>query len=145
MRIRAFVFLLVVFSLSLSVACGKPAPTPTPTPIPPTPTRVPPTPTATPTATPTPAATPTPFPRVLFLQIDAPQDETVVNTAQMQVKGGTLPDAVVSVNGNIVSLDERGRFATTVTLVEGPNVIGVIASDLSGNQMARSLAVIYVP
>ncbi len=148
MKIRTLGLLGLIALLVITLACGS-KPTPTPTPLPPTATPTatprPPTPTPVPpTATPTPAPTPTPLPRVFFLQVQEPSDESVVATAQIAVKGATQPDATVSVNGNIAPVDERGRFAATVSLSEGPNVIDVVASDLSGNQVAKSLAIIYL-
>lgn len=69
----------------------------------------------------------------------------MVTTAQVRVEGITLPDAVVSVNGDLITVDERGNFSTQVALAEGPNVIDVVASDFSGNEVSKSLAIIYLP
>lgn len=147
MKMRALALAGIITLLVITLACGKPAPTPTPTPVPPTATPTPRPPTSTPvppTATPTPAPTPTPLPRVFFLQVEQPQDESVVTTSPITVTGATQPDATVSVSGNLVTVNERGRFTTTVNLTEGPNVIDIVASDLSGNQLSKTLAIIYL-
>ena len=146
MKIRILALIGLIALLIVPLACGS-KPTPTPTPLPPTPTATPRPPTPTPvppTATPTPAPTPTPLPNVFFLQVEQPSDESVVNVAQVTVRGATQPDATVSVKGKVVLVDERGRFAETVSLSEGPNIIDVVASDLSGNQLSKSLAIVYL-
>ena len=126
-------------------------------------------PTASPTATPTePAATATsqaptaeaptveapvvsapeptftPLPTELFLELASPQDESVVTTDSVTVSGVTTPDAVVSVNGEPVEVNALGEFSVAAVLIEGPNLIEVVASDLSSQKRAE-IAVIYLP
>jgi len=81
----------------------------------------------------------------LLLDVIEPLDETVVNTARVTVKGISAPDAVVTVNGALAELDDRGNFSLMVTLEEGPNTIEVIATDYEGNETSRVLAIIYIP
>ena len=139
--IKRLVALVTVLLLVIVVACvpapAEIAPSPTPTP----------TPTPAPTSTPTPELTPTPTPTSIgfFLQVTEPQDESIVTSSVIPVGGTTSPDAVVSVNGEVVEVDERGNFTTMVTLEEGPNIIEVIASDFEGNKESTILAVIYIP
>ncbi len=80
----------------------------------------------------------------LPLQITEPQDEITVNTSTIEVKGVTTADAVVTINGSLVDVDESGKFSTTVSLEEGPNSIEVVASDSQGNEANQVLTVIYV-
>ena len=94
-------------------------------------------PTTTPTVTPTP-------PAGLFLDVMEPQDESTITISPVGVSGTTIPDAVVSVNGEIVEVDEQGNFTTMVTLEEGPNIIEVIASDLEGNEVSKILVIFYI-
>ena len=141
---RKLSFLLVPLVL-LTVACGigrapaAPSATPPPTFSPVT----------TPTVTPTPAPGSTPaaaVPAALSLTITAPQDEVVVKDSILRVMGRTSPDAVVSVNGNIVrSVDMDGNFSAAVSLLEGPNLLEVIATDYGGSQASQVLTVIYTP
>ena len=84
-----------------------------------------------------------PLPTELFLTLDSPEDETVVSTESVSVTGMTNPDAVVSVNGQIVDVGALGEFSASVVLLEGPNLIEVVASDLS-SQVSANLAVIYI-
>lgn len=108
-----------------------------------------PAPTATASTRPTPSpeaalvAAPTPLP--FFLEVTAPEDESVLASPSVDVKGRTTPDAVVSVNGGPVAVDADGSFTVSVALEEGPNAIEVLASDFQGNQAARVLTVIYAP
>jgi len=81
----------------------------------------------------------------LALEISTPQDESVVTSATIVVSGTTEANAVVSVNGVLVDIDDEGQFSTTITLEEGPNYIEVLASDYEGNEAVKSLSVIYVP
>lgn len=99
----------------------------------------------TPAPTPTPEPTPAPIPVGFFLKVTEPKDESTVTSSVIPVSGTTSPDAVVSVNSEMVEVDERGNFSTMVTLEEGPNIIEVIASDFEGNKEGSVLAVIYIP
>lgn len=98
-----------------------------------------------PTAPTSPPATPSTRPEVFFLEVREPQDESVVSVGDIRLSGATTPDAVVSVNGKIVEVDEEGNFVTMVTLEEGPNLIEVVASDFEGNEDSCILTIIYAP
>ena len=97
-----------------------------------------------PTPAPTPEETPTP-PVGFFLEVTEPKDESIVTSSVIPVSGTTTQDAVVSINGGVVEVNEEGNFTTTVTLEAGPNTIEVIASDFEGNKESAVLAVIYIP
>ena len=127
---RKVSFLLVLLVLLVVVACGPRAPV--------SPTR---------TTTPAPGVPgATPSLPALSLVITVPQDEVVVKDAVLRVVGRTSPDAVVSVDGRIVrTMDIEGNFSTLVSLVEGPNLVEVIATDYRGGQASRVLTVIYAP
>ena len=142
----------VVALAAAGCAGGEPTPTPTAAPAP--------TPTATPvpaaTAPPAPTPTPTPPPagpatltpedaERLFLQITQPEDESIVSTGAVAVQGSTTVDAVVSVNGAVVEVDAQGAFEAIVALEEGPNLIEVVASDLTGAQESVDIVVVYLP
>jgi hypothetical protein len=80
----------------------------------------------------------------LPLEVTQPEDESIVNTSEVMVKGETTADAVVTVNGILADVDADGRFSATVSLEEGPNVIEVYASDFEGREASEILSVIYV-
>lgn len=95
----------------------------------------------------TPAASfKTPAAGKVFLQLDAPADESEVSTSTVMVSGKTKPGAFVSVENQFVTADASGNFSVTVTLVEGLNTLDIIASDGdTGNTVAMTLTITYVP
>ena len=131
---------------------ASPTPTPIPTPVAsqmptPIPTLVA---SPTPTSRPMPTATPTPTPQSvlpedLFLEITEPTTESIVYDSPLALVGLTTPDAVVSVDGNTVEVNAQGQFVALLSLEPGPNVIEVVASDLSGTQETALLALIHIP
>jgi hypothetical protein len=100
---------------------------------------------STPTRTPVPTATPDPLGAQFFLNIASPEDAATVSSPSVEVAGQTRVDAVVSVNDDLVGVDESGRFKAVVVLEEGPNVIEVVASLADGQEESRVLTVFYVP
>jgi len=68
------------------------------------------------------------------LEVTAPQEDEVVSE-RVKVEGTTLPDAIVSVNAQPVSLYPDGRFETEVLLPkEGTHIITIEAVDRRGKQ-----------
>ncbi|MCZ6538766.1 MAG: hypothetical protein O6922_02945 [Chloroflexi bacterium] len=127
-----------------ATATVLPTPVPTATPLPtPTVTPVP------PTSTPTPEPTATPTPRSgtfnLSLDLEGIGDESVVRSDRLLLRGRTAADAIVSVNGVIVEVQPDGTFELTLVLEPGPNLVEIVASDLDGNSVSSSLAIISIP
>lgn len=58
------------------------------------------------------------------------------------VRGRTTPGAVVSINGVREAVDDKGRFSTSVTLVEGRNQITVAVEDVTGRSTEKSVGVV---
>ncbi len=139
---------LIILPLSLlfMLACiSTPAPAPAGTPLSTgetTPTSAP---TAEATATPQPGANPTVASGALWLNILSPLDQAVVNVAQIEVVGQAPPDTVVTINDEIVVVGPEGQFTVVVALVEGPNAIEVVASDVEGTEIDTILSVVYQP
>ena len=72
----------------------------------------------------------------------SPQGDLKLSQRSISASGLTSPDAVVSVNGMLASVDDEGNFtAENVPLNEGPNLLEIIASDLSGAMASEVLAV----
>jgi hypothetical protein len=164
MRLRGLGLIFAVSAVAALAACFEPSsrnptvvpsptstvaaePTSTPTV---TPTATATVPSASPTATATtgPAATASPLPVStvdnydLSLQLEGVGDENVVYGSIMVIKGRTLPDAILSINGVIVEVDADGRFEREIRLDPGASVIEVVASDLAGNQISAILSVV---
>lgn len=171
MPTRKIGLLGLIIAALLLAACGgeataTPVPTRTPAPSPtatlptapnPTPTLLKPT-MAAPTSTPAPTAMPTLVPTLaptptqvategeLFLQLLNPAEDAVITEIpSIEVIGRTRIDAVVTINDAVVEPDIDGRFSSTVQLEEGPNIIEVLASVASGEQIDLVLVVIYIP
>jgi hypothetical protein len=104
---------------------------PNPTPAPPTPTPLP-----------TPVATE----GELFLQLISPEEtEVFTDSSTLSVVGRTRVDAVVTINDTIVEPNIDGEFSLDVPLEEGPNIIEVVASVASGDQLDIVLVALYLP
>ena len=81
----------------------------------------------------------------LPLTVSEPINDSLVTSQTVTVRGATNADAVISVNGEIVSVDASGGFSKPVTLELGPNLIEVLASDFYGNSATLTIIVIYSP
>jgi len=79
----------------------------------------------------------------LFLIVTEPRDQSVVFTSPIPVSGRTAFDAVVSVNGVSVPVNELGIFSTAVELEVGVNFIDVVATDPEGDTLNVPIAIIY--
>ena len=80
------------------------------------------------------------------LQLVNPEEtEVFVDSDTLSVVGRTRVDAVVTINDTIVEPDIDGQFSLDVTLEEGPNIIEVVASVASGEQMDLVLVALYLP
>lgn len=80
-----------------------------------------------------------------LLLITEPENQSVVSSSRLPLSGRTGPNAIVSVNGRSVPIDRFGYFSTTMLLVEGPNIIDVVATDDDGQTLSEVVAVIYRP
>lgn len=149
--------------LLFAFACGGPSPTSTPISsqtLEPSATRTP-TPSTEVEPTPVPTSTPTTIPTAtdvssLELQVVGLSDgeaflseedviEVTVGSPGFAVVGFTNPSAVVSVDGRLTPVDELGMFVAFITLVEGPNFVDLVVSDLLGNQRSVLLVVHSIP
>lgn len=99
-----------------------------------------------PAAPPTLAVATTPTPSSLFvITVDSPREGETVRATPLTVRGQTTPGAVVSANDAVAIADPQGRFALMAPLDPGPNVLEIIASKTSGEQVFAILTVLYQP
>lgn len=111
----------------------SPGPAATATAIPATATPVPPTPSPTPTQSPV---------GDFFLAIETPESlEAVTSDTEFEVVGRASIEALVSVNDTIATLDVDGRFQATLPVELGVNVIEVVASVASGEELSEVLVI----
>ncbi len=78
-----------------------------------------------------------------WLHLFSPQDGDVVNQPSIDLNGEVPSETVLSINDDISLIQGGGKFSIPVELEEGPNVIEVVASDLSGNEISLVLTIVY--
>ena len=143
-------FLIFLGLLALTLAACGGGESPEATGEPPEATLIPantasPNPAAAPT-TETATATPVATEGDLFLQLISPPElEVFTETGTLTVTGRTRVDAVVTINDSVVEPDIDGEFSLDVPLEEGPNIIEVVVSVDSGEQLDLVLVAIYLP
>lgn len=90
--------------------------------------------------------TPTPLPTI-FLTIDKPRDEEVVDVKTISIAGTTTADATIVISTNTddqtVSPAKNGSFSTTVILQNGANRITVTAIAPNGEETSIVRTVSY--
>ena len=74
-----------------------------------------------------------------------PQDGSAVSQPTVELTGGTLPYAVVGINGIPVDINALGIFSQTLSLDEGANLIEVVAADFEDNLRFETVVVFYIP
>lgn len=75
------------------------------------------------------------------LIIDEPGNGSILNTANIQVKGITVPFGEVSVNDQVTKADKEGNFMVNLTLDEGDNNLLIVANDDKGNYSEKEIKV----
>jgi photosystem II stability/assembly factor-like uncharacterized protein len=75
----------------------------------------------------------------------SPADGDVVAQPQVELKGRTSIETVMTVNSEIHILAGGQDFILLIPLEEGPNLIEIVASDYSGNEIDIILTVTYQP
>ena len=83
--------------------------------------------------------------RPFMLVITEPKHESIVSDENIRLSGRTGPEAVVSVNGALQSVDLMGSFSTPVVLGPGPNLFDVVATNIDGRVSSSVVTVIYRP
>lgn len=93
---------------------------------------------------PTIEVTPTPS---FSLAVSKPEDESIASTEKITISGTTEPLAQIVIIGEkgeeILEADEKGIFTTEVSLVSGTNEITVTAFSESGEEVSKTLNIVY--
>jgi len=84
-------------------------------------------------------------PQPFLLFVTEPEDQSIVSQGSIRLSGRTGPEAITSINGVSVPVDELGFFSTILTLEPGPNIIDVVATNNDGRVLSTVIAVIYRP
>ncbi len=77
----------------------------------------------------------------VVLEVLSPKDGEVASTREIQVSGKASPEAIVTVNDDIVIVKSDATFKSTVPLSADLNLIEVLASNESGSEAAVELSV----
>jgi hypothetical protein len=99
--------------------------------------------------TPTQEVEPTPPPEVekLSLIITTPEDDSISSEEKIEVSGETASFSTVVIlypEGEVViQADQQGNFSSEITLVGGANEIKIAAWDQNGNEVSKTLNVVY--
>jgi hypothetical protein len=92
-------------------------------------------------------ATPTPAPEELSLIITSPEDESISAEEKIEVVGKTALQATVVIlyqeGEKIIQADGEGNFSSEITLVGGSNQIEITAYDQDGNEVGKTINVVY--
>jgi len=77
------------------------------------------------------------------LIIDSPVEKNVTTTSpNLNIVGRTDRDAVLTINGQEISLDEEGMFATTITLSEGVNTLNFVSTNKLGKSSRQTKTIV---
>ena len=66
-----------------------------------------------------------------------------VNEPDYIVSGSAPSGTVLSINDEIILVDQSQSFSTVITLEDGPNLIEIVASDSEGDEVSFMLTVSY--
>lgn len=83
----------------------------------------------------------------IFLKILSPDDNSLVNQNKVKITGKTLANVNVVIiseeNENILQSDEQGQFNQEISLISGFNEIKISALDNEGNEVQKTLNLVY--
>ena len=79
----------------------------------------------------------------LWLRLFTPKDGDIVTQEVINVSGQAPVETVISINDGIFLVTDEGSFSIPVMLDEGPNVVELIASNISGDEIELVLTIVY--
>jgi hypothetical protein len=77
------------------------------------------------------------------LLIHEPADGVSVDEPFVRVRGETMPEATVVINGRTVPVDEKGIFESTINIPRGSTILVITAKRRYGNQKELTRRIIY--
>ncbi len=84
-------------------------------------------------------------PNALWVKVLSPKDGATVTTPTVKVIGQAPAETVVTINDEIILVPQSQTFEQKISLQKGSNLIEVLASDMSGNEVYVPLTVVYNP
>lgn len=92
-------------------------------------------------------AEPTPTPVGFSLNLLSPEDDALIDTNKVELKGSSLAEAIIVIVGEneekIIEADENGSFATEISLIRGINEITVTAFNQNSEETSKTINVVY--
>lgn len=90
---------------------------------------------------------PTSTPEPGNLTIDLPENESLVDQAEIELKGRANPDAVIAIltenNELLLTADKDGSFSANITLIKGLNSLKITSVDKDNQKIEKNLTVVY--
>jgi len=90
---------------------------------------------------------PTPTATEFSLTIISPEDDSLINTNKVELKGSTVANAVIVIaeekGEKIIEADGEGSFATEISLIAGTNEIKITAFNSEGDEVSKTLSLVY--
>ncbi len=77
------------------------------------------------------------------VEIHSPENGTSLSESLISIEGIAKNISHISLNGRPIFIDERGRFAETLLLSYGYNIMTVKASDKFGKEIKKTLELVY--
>lgn len=78
-----------------------------------------------------------------ILQLTSPVDGVRLDHARVLVAGKTMPEATLSVNGQVVAVDEKGDFSMQFDVHRGTNVVRIVAKRRRGSETIVERRVVF--
>lgn len=69
-------------------------------------------------------------------------DMQVIVASPLVLIGQATPDSVLTVNENIILVDETGTFSIELPLEDGPNILEITASNTTGDQIEAVITIV---
>ena len=94
-----------------------------------------------------PTPTPTPISTSVYLSVDKPIDESIIDNKTITISGQTTPEATIIIVTNsdqkVITPSKQGNFSTTITVSDGANLIRVIAFGSDGQSTTVQRTITY--
>jgi hypothetical protein len=81
----------------------------------------------------------------LWIKIDYPEDGAVVDSPELEIRGSASNGTVISINDDILYVETGETFLDKIDLDEGANIIEIVASDDTGNEVQLFLTIYFEP
>ena len=77
------------------------------------------------------------------IEIISPKEDVIATVRDIVIEGKTSVTAVMEINGQLVSVDDKGYFSQKTTLNEGINVFELKAKSRVGKEESKTIKVLY--